>query len=111
MASIIRLSSIDNSPMMHHHDGAVKRAEERSEGMVPPTFSEDPPAGNEPRDDIAITLRISRELRDTLYVVAKESHRSLNSLLTVFTEDRLGELGRWPPGAKPKMPWQKGAKK
>jgi len=49
------------------------------------------------RDDVSLTLRISRELRDVLYDEAKVEHRSLNSYITTRLEECLGAKGAWPP--------------
>jgi hypothetical protein len=45
-----------------------------------------PAAGDEVKDDVTLSIRISRELRDLLYDEAKATHRSLNGLITLFCE-------------------------
>jgi hypothetical protein len=78
-----------------------------------PTWPDDPlpvPEKEDPREDVALTIRISKELRDVLHEVAKAEHRSLNTLLTVFAELQLAAIGKWPPGAAPKpprKPWER----
>jgi hypothetical protein len=56
-----------------------------------------PSPEEEVRDDVALTIRISRELRDALYVEAKATHRSINSLLTICAETVFQAQGKWPP--------------
>jgi hypothetical protein len=56
------------------------------------------------KDDITLSIRIARELRDVLYEEARASHRSINGMITMFIEAGLGEMNKWPPGAPPKEP-------
>jgi hypothetical protein len=75
---------------------------------------EDDDDGTELKSDVVLTVRISRELRDTIYDVARCVHRSMNAMMTVFAEDGLEALGKWPPHREtPKRPppWQRHRKK
>jgi hypothetical protein len=76
---------------------------------------------DELKSDVALTVRVSRELRDALFEAAKVEHRSMTMFLTVLAEDALRDMGKWPPkgpeapepkaepkgSPKPKAVWRK----